>query len=392
MADNPRIPYGRQSIGEEEIAAVVDVLRSDWLTQGPKVPLFEQKLREFTGARDVVAVNSATSGLHLACLGLGLKEGDVVWTTPISFVASANCARYCGAEIDFVDIDPFTWNIDPAYLENKLLDAARTGRLPKIVVVVDFAGMPASYKKIRALSRKYGFAIIEDASHALGSMYDGEMVGKCGFSDATIFSFHPVKTITTGEGGAVCVNDPELSELVRALRSHGIVRDREKFVGPDRASWMYEQQHLGFNYRMNDLEAALGLIQMDRLPDFMKRRQKLVDAYKKGLSGLPIITQKYEESAQPIFHLFVVLLQEERLVKNRNLIIDRMSEQGVTCNLHYRPIHHQPYYQRQGSTYGDLHAAEDYYQRAITLPLFPQMSDQMLTTVVDSFSNVVDSI
>jgi UDP-4-amino-4,6-dideoxy-N-acetyl-beta-L-altrosamine transaminase len=364
------IPYGRQDISQADIDAVVEVLQSDWLTQGPVVPAFEKSVTDYCGAQHAVAVNSATSALHLACLALGLEPGDRLWTSPNTFVASANCGRYCGAAVDFVDIDPRTYNLSVEALATKLEAAERTGQLPKILVPVHFAGQSCDMAAIRALGDRYGFRIIEDASHAIGGRYQGAPIGGCHHADITVFSFHPVKIITTGEGGMALTNSPDLAERMRRLRSHGIVRDAaaQACEGP----WYYEQIELGFNYRMTDMQAALGLSQMVRLDAFVARRHTLADRYDQLLEGLPLRRPFRAPASYLAFHLYVIVLDN---VQHRRAVFETLRAADIGVNVHYIPVHLQPDYRRLGFAPGDCPVAEDYYSRAITLPLYPMLSE-----------------
>ncbi|MDI6750643.1 MAG: UDP-4-amino-4,6-dideoxy-N-acetyl-beta-L-altrosamine transaminase [Rhodocyclaceae bacterium] len=379
------IPYGRQDIDERDVAAVVEVLRSEWLTQGPAVPRFEQTVAAHCGASHAVAVNSATSALHLACLALGLGPGDWLWTSPISFVASANCARYCGAGVDFVDIDPRTANMSVAALAEKLERAAKTGRLPKIVVPVHFAGQPCEMAAIHALSRQYGFRIIEDASHAIGARYRNEPVGNCRFSDITVFSFHPVKIVTTGEGGMALTNDPRLAETMALLRSHGITRDPGRMDHEPDGPWYYQQIMLGYNYRMTDIQAALGLSQWLRLEAFLSSRRRLAARYERELAGLPLTPLWQHPDTQSAWHLYVVRLKLDAIGKSHRQVFEALRAAGIGVNLHYIPVHTQPDYRRLGFQAGDFPAAERYYAEAISLPMYAALSeaeqDQVIAAV-----------
>ncbi len=383
------IPYGRQQIEQQDIDAVVEVLKSDFLTQGPKVPLFEQALKDATGARHAVAVNSATSALHIACLALGLGEGDRLWTSPVTFVASANCGLYCGAVVDFVDIDPDTYNLCPKKLEEKLIQAEKSGTLPKVVIPVHLAGMPCEMEKIHALSKRFGFRIIEDASHAIGAHYPDGTVGDCSFSDITVFSFHPVKIVTTAEGGAALTNDDELSQRLALLRSHGITREASLMESEPHGSWYYEQIDLGFNYRMTELQAALGYTQMQRLKSFVDARNELADRYDTLLAGLPIKLPKCISGYHSSFHLYVMRLKG-KLIKRHRQIFEALRQNGVGVNLHYIPVHTQPYYQRLGFQWGDFPEAESYYRDAISLPLFHGMTDKQQDRVVAVLKAVLE--
>jgi len=375
------IPYGRQEITQQDIDAVISVLRSEFLTQGPQVPLFEQKLAAYCGVNHAVAVNSATSALHIACLALGLGEGDQLWTTPITFVASANCGLYCGARIDFVDIDPETLNLDPQKLRAKLETARAANELPKVVVAVHMCGQPCDMRSIHDLGQEYGFAIIEDASHAIGARYLGEPVGNCRYSDITVFSFHPVKIVTTAEGGLACTNDPVLAQRMEIFRSHGITREANVLREPAHGPWYYEQQALGYNYRMTELQAALGNSQLDRLDDYVSARHRLARRYDSLLASLFVDLPTQHADGYSAFHLYIVRLQQpslERLARVHAF----MRAAGVMVNLHYIPVPMQPFYRDLGFDPRDWPMALDYYQRAITLPLFATMSDAQQDEVV----------
>lgn len=383
------IPYGRQDITQADIDAVVEVLHSDFLTQGPQVPLFEQKLADYCGAKHAVAVNSATSALHLACLALGLGPDDWLWTSPITFVASANCGLYCGARVDFVDINPRTYNLCPRALEQKLIVAEREGRLPKIVVPVHLCGEPCDMQAIYALAQRFGFKIIEDASHAVGGKYRGEPIGNCRYSDVTVFSFHPVKIITTAEGGTAMTNDDALAERMALLRSHGITRDRARMTHEPDGPWYYEQVDLGFNYRMTELQAALGISQMDRLDNYVARRHELACRYDVLLAGLPVTTPWRHEENYSGLHLYVIRLQLSGRARTHRNVFESLREQGVGVNLHYIPIHTQPYYQAMGFRAGDFPEAERYYTEAISLPMYPGLSDAQLQSVAKALGAAV---
>lgn len=361
------IPYGRQSISEEDIQAVVDVLRSDFLTQGPVVPQFEQCVADYCDAQFGVAVNSGTAALHIACLALGVDVGDWVWTSPISFVASANCALYCGAQVDFVDIEPDTGNMCAVELAKKLEIAKKEGKLPKVVIPVHFAGLPCDMKPIFELSQKYGFRIIEDACHALGARYYNEPTGNCRYSDITVFSFHPVKIITTGEGGMAMTNDPALAKTMQLLRSHGITREPEDFINEPDGPWYYEQQLLGFNYRMTDIQAALGLSQMANLENWILKRGELARRYFEALAP-ELLPRYFSAERRSAFHLYVHHVAPAQ----RSALFQQLREQGIGANVHYMPIYRQPWHQREAKT--PLPQAEQFYAGAITLPLFPALN------------------
>ncbi len=379
------IPYGRQNISQQDIDAVVAVLQSPFLTQGPVVPQFEQAVASLVAAKHAVAVNSATSALHIACLALGVGPGDVVWTSPNSFVASANCALYCGAQVDFVDIDPQSGNMCPQALATKLELAQACGQLPKVVIPVHFAGQPAQLAAIAELARRYGFAVIEDASHAIGASYQQEPVGNCRYSDICVFSFHPVKIITSAEGGMATTNDAQLARRMQLLRSHGITALDAELTEPSHGPWYYEQQLLGFNYRLTDLQAALGLSQLNQLSNFVRCRNELARHYDQLFASIPGVTP-LQQAADCVnsYHLYVVLLEQADRPRQR-FIISQLRAQGITAHLHYIPIHLQPYYQQLGFTAGQLQQAENYYQRAITLPLFPGLTARQQQDIVDAF-------
>lgn len=378
------ISYGRQSINEDDIAAVVEVLRGEFLTQGQQIPLFEAKIAAYCGANYAIAVNSATSALHCACLALGLGVGDYLWTTPISFVASANCALYCGAKVDFVDIDKATGNLSADALAAKLAQAAKDGTLPKIVVVVHMTGLPADMAAIHALSQIYGFAVIEDASHAIGASYQGEMIGNCRYSDCVVFSFHPVKLITTGEGGMVLTNRQGLSQRLQLLRSHGITRDPSQMQGEPEGAWYYQQITLGYNYRMTDMQAALGISQLKRLPEFIAKRRAIAAYYDLALHDLPVSLPWRGEGYESAWHLYVIRCpsQEKNPKANRNQLFQDMRQADIGVNVHYIPIHRQPYYQAMGFQAGMFPHAEAYYQEALTLPLYPDLSQDQQDYVI----------
>jgi UDP-4-amino-4,6-dideoxy-N-acetyl-beta-L-altrosamine transaminase len=376
----PFIPYGRQSISNADIEAVSDVLRSDFLTQGPAVPAFEKATAGRCCANFAVAMNSATSALHLACLALGVGPGDRVWTSPVTFVASANCVRYCGAEIDFVDIDPATCNMSPQALAEKLERAQREGKLPKVVIPVHLCGRSCDMKPIRALADKFGFRIIEDASHAIGGSHAGDPIGSCRYSDIVIFSFHPVKIITTGEGGMALTNDAALAERMNLLRSHGITRDAEKMTQPSDGPWYYEQVALGFNYRMTDIQAALGLSQLENLVTWVARRRALAARYSEILAPLPLIAPG--EDNESAWHLYVIQLRGDARVGRRELF-DALRADGIGVNVHYIPVHLQPYYRALGFNTGDFPASEAYYRRAISIPLYAGLTDEQQSYVTE---------
>lgn len=375
------IPYGRQDISEADIQAVVDVLRSDYLTQGPAIPAFEKCVANYCGAQYGVAVNSATSALHIACLALGVGKGDVVWTSPITFVASANCALYCGAEADFVDIDPKTYNMSVDRLAEKLELAKKNGRLPKVVIPVHLCGQSCEMEAIHALSIQYGFKIIEDASHAIGGRYKGEPIGNCRYSDITVFSFHPVKIVTTGEGGLALTNNPIMANQMARLRSHGITRDAAEMTCAPDGPWYYQQIELGYNYRMTDMQAALGLSQMRRLDEFVSKRHVLSMHYDELLETLPVTTPWQHADSYSGLHLYVIRLHLETQI-NRREIFERLRVNGIGVNLHYIPVYRHPFYERMGYSPNDFPEAERYYAEAISLPMYPGLTSEQQSEVV----------
>jgi len=368
------IPYGKQNINQADIDSVVNVLQSDFLTQGPQVPLFEKTVAGYCGVEFGVAVNSATSALHIACLALGLGKGDYLWTSPNSFVASANCGLYCGAKVDFVDIDQKKYNLSAVELEQKLIQAKKGNRLPKIVIPVHFAGQSCDMKKIHSLSQEYGFKIIEDASHAIGGKYLDKPIGGCQYSDITVFSFHPVKIITTAEGGLATTNSKELAEKMQLYRSHGITRDESLMTNKPDGDWYYQQVDLGFNYRMTEIQAALGISQMQRLDEFVAKRHILQERYDSLLNGLPIIKPYQNQDCYSALHLYPIQIDLEGVVKNRQQIFSELRQCGIGVNVHYIPIHTQPYYLQFGFKVGDFPNSEAYYDRAISIPLFHTMT------------------
>ncbi|MQX22955.1 UDP-4-amino-4,6-dideoxy-N-acetyl-beta-L-altrosamine transaminase [Sinorhizobium meliloti] len=376
------IPYGRQDITQADIDAVADVLRSDYLTQGPMVPRFEEALIEHTGAKFAIAANSATSALHIACMAVGLGPGDWLWTSPLTFVASANCALYCGAGIDFVDVDPRTYNLSPAELERKLVKAERDGVLPKVVVPVHLTGQPCEMEKIHELGKRYGFKVIEDASHAIGGKYQGEPIGNCRFSDVTVFSFHPVKIVTTAEGGAALTNNKEFAERMALFRSHGITRDPAAMTREPDGPWYYQQLDLGYNYRMTDMQAALGFSQLARLNEYVARRHVLARRYDEMLAPLPVVRPWQHPDSYSGSHLYVIRLELANVSKSRRAVFEGLRARGVGVNVHYIPVHTQPYYSRFGFRNGDFPESEKYYEEAITLPMFPLMSEAQQDEVV----------
>lgn len=378
------IPYGRQDITPADILAVKTVLESDYLTQGPVIPVFELKVAEYCGAGHAVAVNSATSALHIACLSLGLRPGDILWTSPITFVASANCALYCGAEVDLVDIDPQTATLSADLLEKKLQKAAKSGKLPKIVVPVHLCGLPCDMKRIWELSQKYGFRIIEDASHAIGARYQGEPIGNCRYSDITVFSFHPVKIITTGEGGMALTNDAKLAEKMLLFRSHGITRDPALMNHEPDGPWYYQQIELGYNYRMTDIQAALGISQMNRLDMYVSRRHEIANRYEILLADAPVNTLVQHPDSYSAYHLYVIRLRLEKIKSTHREVFQSMRDQGIGVNLHYIPVHTQPYYQKIGFNPGEFPESEQYYAEAISLPMYASLTDREQDQVVEA--------
>ena len=372
------IPYGRQEISDEDISEVIAVLKSDFLTQGPAIERFEQAVADYCGATHAVAVSSATAALHLACLAVELGPGDLVWTSPNTFVASANCARYCGADVDFIDIDPISWNLSPSLLARRLDEASRRGRLPKVIIPVHFSGQSCDMEAIGQLAQSYGVTVIEDASHAIGASFRGAAVGCCMYSDCAVFSFHPVKIVTSGEGGIVVTNSNDLAAHLRRLRSHGITRDSNLFVRTNTGPWYYEQLDLGYNYRMTDIQAALGASQLSRLDAFVARRQKLAHRYDQLLKDLPLKLPSQDTRTQSSWHLYVVRLQLDQISCGHREVFEAMRAAGIGVNLHYMPVYLQPYYQALGFTEGRCPEAERYYREAISLPLYPGLieSDQ----------------
>ena len=368
------IPYGKQDINQADIDAVVSVLKSEFLTQGPQVPLFEKTITDYCGAEYGVAVNSATSALHIACLALGLGKGDHLWTSPNSFVASANCALYCDAKVDFIDIDPKTYNLSAKELEKKLIQAKQDDKLPKIVIPVHFAGQSCDMKRIYSLSKKYGFKVIEDASHAIGGKYLDSPIGNCKYSDITVFSFHPVKIVTTAEGGLAVTNNEKLAERMRLFRSHGITHDPDLMTKPSEGDWYYQQVNLGFNYRMNELQAALGNSQIQRLDEFVAKRHTLHERYNFLLSDLPIIKPYQDQDSYSALHLYPIQVDLDSIDKSRQQVFDELRQNGIGVNVHYIPIHFQPYYKQMGFQSGDFPNSEAYYKSSISIPLFHTMT------------------
>lgn len=385
------IPYGRQEITQEDIDAVVEVLKSDFLTQGPKVPEFENTVARHVGAKFGVAVNSATSALHVACAALGLGEGDWLWTSPVTFVASANCGLYCGAKVDFVDIDPRTYNLCPDALERKLEQAREQDRLPKVVVPVHLCGQPCDMERMKALSELYGFRIVEDASHPIGGKYQGEFIGSGRFSDITVFSFHPVKIVTTAEGGMAVTNDAELAQRMEMLRSHGITRDPARMTHEPDGPWYYQQVDLGFNYRMTELQAALGVSQMARLDDFVKRRHELARRYDELLADLPVVTPWQHPDSYSGLHLYVIRLKLGEIRASHREVFESLREQGIGINLHYIPVHTQPFYEAMGFAPDDFPESMRYYNEAISIPMYHGLTFEQQDAVVEALKQALSA-
>jgi UDP-4-amino-4,6-dideoxy-N-acetyl-beta-L-altrosamine transaminase len=383
------IPYGRQDISDEDVAAVAAVLRSDFLTQGPVILAFEKSVADYCGAKHAVAMNSATSALHIACMALDAGAGDLVWTTPNTFVATANCACYCGADVDFVDMDPLTFNMSVDLLSEKLEQAARAGRLPKVVIPVHFSGQSADMRAIGALRKKYGFKVIEDASHAIGARYENVPVGRCTYSDIAVFSLHPVKIITSGEGGLALTNDDALFTKLSQLRTHGITRVESEMQQDVDGPWYYEMNALGYNYRMTDIQAALGLNQMKRLDEFVAKRHHLAKRYDELLPKLPLILPVQTKSSHSSLHLYVVQIDNRRTNLDRRTVFEKLRELGIGVNVHYIPVHVQPYYRALGFKPGDFPASEAYYKNAISIPLYSAMTESQQDRVVEALGEAL---
>jgi UDP-4-amino-4,6-dideoxy-N-acetyl-beta-L-altrosamine transaminase len=377
------IPYGKQNISQEDIDFVTKVLKSEFLTQGPMVPAFEQKILFYCNAKFATATNSATSALHLACLALGVGKGDIVWTSPISFVASSNCALYCGANIDFVDIDSKTYNISIEKLEDKLEKANKLNKLPKVVIPVHLAGQSCKMEEIFELSQKYNFKIIEDASHAIGGKYKSDPIGSCMYSDITVFSFHPVKIITTGEGGMAVTNSEKLNGIMQRLRSHGITRDPSEMTHAPDGLWYYQQIDLGFNYRITDFQAALGISQTDRLTEFVSKRHEIANNYNILLNNLPVTIPHQANDIYSSYHLYIVRLKLKEWKISHNQIFERLRSAGILVNLHYIPIYRQPYYKNMGFLKDDYPESEAYYSEAISLPIYPGLTYEQQKFIIN---------
>lgn len=384
------IPYGRQDIQNSDITAVLEVLQSDFLTQGPAVPRFEQTVAQYCGVGYAVAVNSATSALHIALMSLDVGAGDLVWTSPNSFVASSNAALYCGAHVDFVDIDPHTYNMSVSELHQKLERAEQLDALPKVVIPVHLTGQPCDMLAIHGLAKRFGFKIIEDASHAIGGLYKGAPIGNCAYSDITVFSFHPVKIVTTAEGGMALTNHPELAEKMELYRSHGITRDPASMTRAADGPWYYQQIALGYNYRLTDMQAALGVSQMQRLQHYVERRHTIADRYKRELADLPLVLPKQSDFGYSAFHLYVVRLDLAAIAPLSHLdVFQALRDRGIWVNLHYIPIHTQPYYQNLGFAWGDFPNAEAYYCSAISIPMYPTLNDALQSQVIDALHEIL---
>lgn len=392
------IPYGRQTVSQDDIDAVISVLQSDWLTQGPAIEGFEAALASYTGAAFSLAVSNGTAALHLACLALGMGKADRVWTSPITFVASANCARYCGAQVDFVDVEPGTWNISIESLTAKLRQAKQDNKLPSLLIVVHFAGQSCDMAAISQLADEYGFAVIEDASHALGADYEQGKVGNCRYSSMSIFSFHPVKMITTGEGGAITTNDPQLHKALLALRTHGIVREPEDLLAPADGPWSYEQHSLGYNYRITDMQAALGQSQLKKLDQYVAQRRTIVQRYNDMLSDTPVQCPIQKPQGAPSWHIYPICLWYSAenpknlgtITQARRQIFTGLREQGIGVQVHYIPVYRQPYYADMGFSGDSFPVAESYYAGAITLPVYPALSEDDQQRVVDVLHDQID--
>ena len=383
------IPYGRQLISQDDITSVLEVLKSEFITQGPQVPKFEQTVASYVGASHAIAVNSATSALHIACLALNLEKGDWLWTSPNSFVASANCALYCGAKIDFVDIDAATYNMCPEKLTEKLEKAKQANKLPKIIVLVHFAGQSCDMEAFSALSKRYGFKIIEDASHAIGGRWDNSYIGSCQFSDITVFSFHPVKIITTAEGGMLTTNSKHVADKLIALRSHGVTKSPNLFSKNEEGAWYYEQQSLGYNYRLTDIQAALGISQMKKINNFILRRHEIASIYNEQLKNLPLRLPEQHEKSYSSYHLYPIQIQETASCMDRKRCFDELRSAGILVNVHYIPIHTQPYFSNLGFKLGDFPNSEEYYKRTISIPIHAALSEPEQGFIIENIQRLL---
>lgn len=384
------VPYGRQDIQDSDIDAVLEVLQSDFLTQGPVVPMFEDAVAQYSGARHAVAVNSATSALHIALMAMDVGAGDIVWTSPNTFVASSNAALYCGATVDFVDIDPVTYNMSVTALAEKLASADQNGQLPKVVIPVHLAGQPCDMAAIHELAQKYSFKVVEDASHAIGGRHHDQPIGSCIYSDVTVFSFHPVKIVTTAEGGMALTNDDDLARKMALYRSHGITRDPVLMTTASDGPWYYQQITLGYNYRMTDLQAALGVSQMRRIDDYIIRRHDIASRYNRELSDLPLTAPEQADHGHSAYHLYVIRLDLDAIAPlTHSQVFQALRDHGILVNLHYIPVHTQPYYQAMGFRWGDFPNAEDYYRNAISIPMFPAMTDDNQTQVIEALRKIL---
>jgi len=383
------IPYGQQDITQDDIDAVVEVLQSSRITQGPAIEHFEQAVADYCEVKYTVAVSSATAGLHIACLALDLNQDDILWTSPNTFVASANCGRYCGAAVDFVDIDPNSYNLSVEALEKKLAEAETEGKLPTVVVPVHLAGQSCDMAKIADLAQKYGFRVLEDASHGIGAMYQGKPVGGCEYSDCAVFSFHPVKIITTGEGGMVLTNQEELYQKLICLRTHGITRDPELMTEASHGGWYYQQLELGLNYRITDIQAALGASQMQRLNQFVTRRRNLAQRYNELLQDLPLTLPWQHPDTNSSWHLYIICLQLEKIQKSHQQVFEELRDAQISVNLHYIPVHTQPYYQQLGFQWGDFPNAEQYYREAISIPLYYGLTEADHDRVIQTLRQIL---
>ncbi|MES2353789.1 MAG: UDP-4-amino-4,6-dideoxy-N-acetyl-beta-L-altrosamine transaminase [Pseudomonadota bacterium] len=383
------IPYGKQDIGQADIDAVIDVLKSDWLTQGPAIERFERSVADYCGARYAVAVSNGTAALHLACLALDIGEGQEVWTSPNTFVASANCARYCGADVDFVDIDSRTYNLSTSLLESKLAQRSNEGRKPAALIPVHFAGQPCDMEAIGGLAKRYSCAVIEDASHAIGSSFAGRKTGSCDYSDMVVFSFHPVKIVTSGEGGMILTNRDDLYQRLLRLRTHGITRNAADMTELAHGPWYYQQTELGYNYRITDIQAALGASQMQRLEEFVTRREYLACRYDVALADLPLIRPWQDARTRSSWHLYVVRLRTDSIRPSHREVFESLRAAGIGVNLHYIPVHTQPYYQALGFKSGMFPEAERYYREAISLPMYASLSDQDQDHVIAALHRIL---